>query len=190
MMKKNALWLWFVAVLAVNVLTACQKDDDDNTAPEPQRQHTEAVTALKGICDTNQEVRQLLEHAIRQAASINPDRRYNPAQSLEEFYDFVNEAKRRTLRTNDVDVQYGDPILTISTCNTDVIGDSRGRLILMARRVRVGEDLYEGTKNSEKNTNIKWPNIYYQQHPNEKYDPNSFVPYKPKKENSKANIED
>lgn len=54
MMKKNALWLWFVAVLAVNVLTACQKDDDDNTAPEPQRQHTEAVTALKGICDTNQ----------------------------------------------------------------------------------------------------------------------------------------
>ena len=32
MMKKNALWLWFVAVLAVNVLTACQKDDDDNTA--------------------------------------------------------------------------------------------------------------------------------------------------------------
>ena len=90
MMKKNALWLWFVAVLAVNVLTACQKDDDDNTAPEPQRQHTEAVTALKGICDTNQEVRQLLEHAIRQAASINPDRRYNPAQSLEEFYDFVD----------------------------------------------------------------------------------------------------
>ncbi|MBR6069575.1 MAG: class B sortase [Ruminococcus sp.] len=108
----------------------------------------------------------------------------------EEFYDFVNEAKRRTLRTNDVDVQYGDPILTISTCNTDVIGDSRGRLILMARRVRVGEDLYEGTKNSEKNTNIKWPNIYYQQHPNEKYDPDSFVPYKPKNENSKANIED
>ncbi|MDO4862965.1 MAG: class B sortase [Ruminococcus sp.] len=97
----------------------------------------------------------------------------------EEFYDFVNEAKRRTLRTNDVDVKYGDPLLTVSTCNTDVIGDERGRLILMARRVRPGEDLYEGTKNSKANTNIKWPNVYYEQHPNEKYDPTAFVPYGP-----------
>ncbi len=97
----------------------------------------------------------------------------------EEFYDFVNEAKRRTLRTNSVDVKYGDQILTISTCNTDVIGNDRGRLILMARRVRPGEDLYEGTKNSEKNTNVKWPNVYYEQHPNEKYDPTQFVPYGP-----------
>ena len=97
----------------------------------------------------------------------------------DEFYDFVNEAKRRTLRTNNVDVKYGDPILTISTCNTDVIGNDRGRLILMARRVRPGEDLYEGTKDSKENTNIKWPNVYYDQHPNEKYDPTQFVPYGP-----------
>ena len=88
MMKKNALWLWIMVLLAVNAVTACQKDDD--TVPEPQQQHTEAVIELKRICDTNQEVRQLLEHAIRQAATINPDRQYNPAQSLEEFYEFVD----------------------------------------------------------------------------------------------------
>ncbi len=109
----------------------------------------------------------------------------------DEFYDFVDEAKRRTLRTNDVDVKYGDQILTISTCNTDVIGNDRGRLILMARRVRVGEDLYEGTKNSKANDNIKWPNVYYESHPNEKYDPSKFVSYKQSgNDNSKANIEE
>ncbi|MCQ2491360.1 MAG: sortase [Ruminococcus sp.] len=109
----------------------------------------------------------------------------------EEFYDFVNEAKRRTLRTNDVDVRYGDPLLTVSTCNTDVIGDDRGRLILMARRVRPGEELYEGTKNSKANPNIKWPNVYYESRPNEKYDAESFVPYGPvKSENTKANNEE
>lgn len=107
----------------------------------------------------------------------------------EEFYDFVNEAKRRTLRTTEVDLKYGDQILTISTCNTDVIGNDRGRLILMARRVRPGEDLYEGTKNSKANPNIKWPNVYYDSHPNEKYDPSQFVPYEPKEE-TKANIEE
>lgn len=109
----------------------------------------------------------------------------------EAFYDFVNEAKKRTLRTNDVDVKYGDPILTLSTCNTDIIGNDRGRLILMARRVRPGEDLYEGTKNSKANSNIKWPSVYYDQKPNEKYDPNApFVPYGPAKKDSKANIEE
>ena len=109
----------------------------------------------------------------------------------DEFYDFVDEAKRRTLRTNDVDVKYGDQILTISTCNTDVIGNDRGRLILMARRVRVGEDLYAGTKNSKANDNIKWPNVYYESHPNEKYDPSKFVSYKQSgNDNSKANIEE
>ncbi|MBR5164427.1 MAG: class B sortase [Ruminococcus sp.] len=108
----------------------------------------------------------------------------------EEFYDFVNEAKRRTLRTNDVDVKYGDQILTISTCNTDVIGNDRGRLILMARRVRAGEDLYSGTKGSKANPNIKWPNVYYESRPNEKYDPAQFVPYGPSTTETKANIEE
>ncbi|MCR5016543.1 MAG: class B sortase, partial [Ruminococcus sp.] len=108
----------------------------------------------------------------------------------DEFYDFVNEAKRRTLRTNDVDVKYGDQILTISTCNTDVIGNDRGRLILMARRVRAGEDLYSGTKGSKANPNIKWPNVYYESRPNEKYDPAQFVPYGPSTTETKANIEE
>lgn len=93
-----------------------------------------------------------------------------------DFYNYVNEAKRRTLRITNVDVKYGDPLLTLSTCNT-LLGD-RGRLIVLARQLREGEDLLEGTTDSVQNTNIKWPTMYYNSRPNEKYDPDAeFVPY-------------
>lgn len=71
------------------VLTSCHDDGTDPDLPHPST-HTEAVESLISICEENAEVKQLLEHAISQAASINPDRRYNPAQTLEEFYDFVD----------------------------------------------------------------------------------------------------
>ena len=94
----------------------------------------------------------------------------------EDFYNFVNEAKKRTLTTNDVDVEYGDKIITLSTCNT-ILGD-RGRLIVMGRLLRDGEDTLEGTQQSVQNKNIKWPSIYYQQKPNERYNPDAeFIPY-------------
>ncbi|MDE7098986.1 MAG: class B sortase [Ruminococcus sp.] len=96
------------------------------------------------------------------------------------FYKFVNEAKRRTIRTNDVDVKYGDQLLTLSTCNT-LLGDN-GRLIIMARQVREGEDMYSGTENSKPNNNIKWPTMYFNIRKNEHYDPDAeFEPYGPEK---------
>ena len=95
-----------------------------------------------------------------------------------DFYNFVNEAKKRSLRLTDVDVKYGDPILTLFTCNTTLPDEERGRLIIMARRVRKGEDPMAGTQNSKANPNIKWPTIYYDEHPGERYDPDAeFVPY-------------
>ena len=100
--------------------------------------------------------------------------------SEEDFYKFVNEAKRRTFRLNSVDVKYGDPLLTLSTCN-DTLGD-RGRFIVMARKVRDGEDAMEGTQDSYANPNVKWPDFYYQIRTNEKYDADAeFVPYGPEK---------
>ncbi len=98
----------------------------------------------------------------------------------EDFYNFVNEAKRRTIRTNNVDVKYGDELLTLFTCST-YFPDERARLIILARKVRPGEDPLEGTQDSQPNPNIKWPTIYYADHPNEHYDPEAeFVPYGPK----------
>lgn len=107
--------------------------------------------------------------------------------SEEDFYDFVNEAKKRTFRTNNVDVKYGDELLTLSTCNT-LLGDN-GRLIVMARKVRPDEDPYEGTE-SQANPNIKFPTMYYQIRTNEHYDPNAeFVPYGPENK-SKSKTEE
>ncbi len=90
------------------------------------------------------------------------------------FYDYVNEIKRRTIRLNDVDVKYGDELLTLSTCNSTF---SDGRLVVFARKLREDEDLYAGTQTSTENPNIKWPNSYYRWHKNT-YDPDAeFVPY-------------
>jgi len=96
----------------------------------------------------------------------------------EDFYSFVNEAKKRTIRLNDVDVQYGDKLLTLSTCNGIFGENGPGRLMVMARLVREDEDPYEGTQNSRANENIKWPTLYYKYNKNEKYDPDAeFEPY-------------
>ncbi len=95
-----------------------------------------------------------------------------------DFYDFVNGAKRRSMCLNDVDVLYGDQLLTLSTCN--YLLDNRSRLIIMARQVRPGEDPYEGTANSTRSENVLWPSMYYDIKQNEKYDWDEiFVPYGP-----------
>lgn len=91
-----------------------------------------------------------------------------------EFYDYVNEVKRRTLRITNVDVTYGDQLLTLSTCNNAF---DTARLVIVARRVRDGEDPNERIAGSIPNPNIKWPNVYYLRH-EKTYDPNApFAPY-------------
>lgn len=97
---------------------------------------------------------------------------YIDFQNEGEFYDYVNEIKRRTLRLTDVDVKYGDRLLTLSTCSSVI---SNGRLVVCARMLREGEDLYEGTSGSKPNPNIKWPTIHWD---SSSYDPEAeFVPY-------------
>ena len=88
MNKRINLWLLLAVVLCSTLFTACSNDDAPVVPPTQQR--TEASKALIKICNENAEVKSLLEHAIAQAAEINPDRRYNPAQSLDEFYDFID----------------------------------------------------------------------------------------------------
>ena len=90
-----------------------------------------------------------------------------------QFYDYVNEIKRRTVRLTDVDVKYGDQLVTLSTCNSTF---TEGRLVVFGRLLREGEDLMEGCT-SQPNPNIRWPNSYYKWRKNT-YDPNAeFIPY-------------
>ena len=60
-------------------------------------------------------------------------------------------------------------MLTLSTCNS--VFDT-GRLIVMGRLLRDGEDPYEGTDDVRKNPNILWPSIYYQWN-DKTYDPDA-----------------
>ncbi len=95
-------------------------------------------------------------------------------ENEEAFYDYVNEVKRRTIRITNVDVTYGDSLLTLSTCNSAF---DTARLVIVARRVRDGEDPYERVQGSTPNPNIKWPTVYYDNH-DITYDPErDFAPY-------------
>lgn len=87
----------------------------------------------------------------------------------DDFYEFVNNARKRSFTLNDVDVEYGDQLVTLSTCNS--VFDT-GRLIVMGRLLRDGEDPYEGTDNVRENPNILWPSIYYNWN-KETYDPDA-----------------
>ncbi|MBR3629145.1 MAG: class B sortase [Oscillospiraceae bacterium] len=91
----------------------------------------------------------------------------------QQFYDYVNEIKRRTVRLTDVDVKYGDQLVTLSTCNSTF---TEGRLVVFGRLLREGEDLMEGCT-SQPNPNIKWPNSYYKWR-KKTYNPDAeFIPY-------------
>lgn len=90
-----------------------------------------------------------------------------------DFYNYVNEVKARTQRVTKVDVKYGDPILTLSTCNGTF---SQGRLVVFARALREGEDLFADTETCDRNPNIKWQTSYYRRNGGS-FDEKAFVPY-------------
>ncbi len=89
--------------------------------------------------------------------------------SEEQFYEYVNNAKKRSFDFNEVDVRYGDQLLTLQTCHSMF---PTARFFVMARMVREGEDPYEGTDNVTENDNILRPSIYYQWNSG-KYDPDA-----------------
>ncbi len=101
-------------------------------------------------------------------------------ENEDQFYEYVNNAKKRTSINTNVDVKYGDPILTLYTCHGL---HANAKLILMCRRVRAGEDLNEGTDNATLNDNILYTNQYYNRygHPFN-FDSSKFVPYGPDSE--------
>lgn len=95
--------------------------------------------------------------------------------SEDDFYNYVNSVKKRTLILNDVDVKYGDKLVTLSTCSQEF---SNSRFVVVARKLRDGESDTEGTENSYKNPNPLMPDVWYTFRTNESYDPDAeFIPY-------------
>src|SRR5215469_2484138 len=63
-------------------------------AQTPTSHDGPATLELKRLVAANPELKRLLIATIEQARQVNPDRLTNPAQSLEQYYEFVSYAER------------------------------------------------------------------------------------------------
>lgn len=71
---------------------------------------------------------------------------------------YLNELKQRSLYDTGVDVQPGDPLLTLSTCSHEF---DDARLVVVARLVRNGENAAVDTGKAALNSNPRYPQVYY-----------------------------
>ena len=81
------------------------------------------------------------------------------AENEEEFNAFVDEVRRRSLFDTSVDVEYGDELLTLSTCTYEF---HEARFIIVARKVRDGESETVDTSQATMNPSPLYPDIWYQ----------------------------
>jgi len=75
-----------------------------------------------------------------------------------EFDSWINEAYSRSYFNTGVDVTTNDSILTLVTCTNEI---KDGRFVVMARRVREGEDSKVDTSVAVKNENVRYPKSWY-----------------------------
>ena len=80
-----------------------------------------------------------------------------------EFLNLIKEIRARSFYDLPVDVVAGDNILTLYTCYQNIF--EGGRLIVFAREVREGEDLYVDTSAATKNKDCIYPQAYYGKKP-------------------------
>ncbi len=91
-----------------------------------------------------------------------------PFMTEENFVDFIDEVKKRSLYRTGVDVLPTDKILTLSTCTRDLdLSSSKqedARCVVMTRLVREGESETVQIENAAVNENPKYPQLYYDKH--------------------------
>lgn len=78
------------------------------------------------------------------------------------FYEYIKEMEKRSYFTTGVDVEYGDKLLVLSTCDRelDALGQSPYRKVLVARRVRNGESAKVDTSKYQENTDMITPKAW------------------------------
>lgn len=102
-------------------------------------------------------------------------------RSEEDFNKYVAEIlDRSTFYNPDVNVQYGDQLLTLSTCMFGY-GKTELRFVLLARETRPGEDPSVDVEKAYANPNPKFYDMYYKQYnykwEGRKWDKNLLVGY-------------
>lgn len=87
--KKWAVGL-AVVVACAGVSAGFHSCKKNNVPPDPQKTEYEATTELRALVDGNTQLKALLTKAIEKGTTINPDKKTNPVQSLDDYYDFVD----------------------------------------------------------------------------------------------------
>ena len=77
----------------------------------------------------------------------------------EVFDEYYNSIMERNLITNDVDVKFGDELITLSTCENRFLKNSR--LVIFGRKVRDGESSEVDVSKASINTNVRMPEAWY-----------------------------
>ena len=113
-MKKKSIML-FISLVVATTLCACnvninlpmenaeaiensgedKETNDDFQADadvDESKEHKQMTLDMMALLNADSELKDLMEKSIAKAAKINPDRDTNPAQNLEEFYDFLDWA--------------------------------------------------------------------------------------------------
>jgi hypothetical protein len=84
---------WVLAAILIcgaSVFTACSSNEDSPVSSEITKQYCPTVQHLVTALDANPEVKQMVVKSIAEAKKINPDKITNPAQTLDEYYDFLD----------------------------------------------------------------------------------------------------
>lgn len=79
----------------------------------------------------------------------------------ENFNDYIKRATERSVIDTNVDVQYGDYIVTLSTCDRSLGFHDDWRFVVMARMVRPGESATVDTASATYNNDIVMPSGFY-----------------------------
>ena len=87
-MKKRSLLVALSVLIAAMLHVSCKRDD-----PKTDPNYGAKTLELISIVDKNPNIKSLLIKSIAQAKVVNPDKNTNPAQSLDEYYEFVTWAE-------------------------------------------------------------------------------------------------
>lgn len=87
------------------------------------------------------------------------------AESDEDFDRYLYSVQIRSILNTGVDVGPGDQLLTLSTCSYEF---EDARFVVIARKVRDGEDAAVDTARASENENVLYPDIWYSLYKTEK----------------------
>ncbi len=86
-------------------------------------------------------------------------------RDVDDFNNFIIEVMDRSRFFTDVDIKYGDQLLTLSTCHWPYGRSVDTRWVILARKVRPGESEYVDTSKAYRNYQAKMFDYYYKSHP-------------------------